>query len=162
MFTFYIVYIRPMLFVISDTCNYTIWRSVSCRTSVFKTLFKYILSDFREQQEGCTRTRRISREGARQEQGGNTLKLARTAGYIELFWVKTWNVIHIHNLFIMYLYQCDICIKTSTKEVKINCCENKDFCYIISKIVFIIFIKIYWISSLVSQIMVITLNKEWH
>lgn len=88
--------------------------------------------------------------------------VARTAGYIELFWVKTWNVIHIHNLFIMYLYQCDICIKTSTKEVKINCCENKDFCYIISKIVFIIFIKIYWISSLVSQIMVITLNKEWH
>lgn len=49
---------------------------------MFKTLFKYILSDFREQQEGCTRTRRISREGARQEQGRNALKLARTAGYI--------------------------------------------------------------------------------
>lgn len=31
------------------------------------------------------------------------------------------------------------------KEVKINSCENKDFCYIILKIVFIIFIKIYWI-----------------
>lgn len=115
-----------------------------------------------ENSKKVAREQDISREGARQEQGGNTLKLARTAGYIELFWVKTWNVIHIHNLFIMYLYQCDICIKTSTKEVKINSCENKDFCYIISKIVFIIFIKIYWISSLVSHIMVITLNKEWH
>lgn len=132
--------------------------------------YKCVQNAFQVQTFGLPRTARmlhenkthISREGARQEQGGNTLKLARTAGYIELFWVKTWNVIHIHNLFIMYLYQCDICIKTSTKEVKINSCENKDFCYIISKIVFIIFIKIYWISSLVSQIMVITLNKEWH